>query len=93
MSEKFPFMIGMPKSTLTVEELELVEYVIRLKYDVDLWRRAMAGETLDSLTDRQSFYELGVLVFGQEGFNDLWQSVEISQRVQTLIDTNARNFP
>lgn len=64
-------MKDMPKSTLTNEDLVMQEYIILLKYDLELWQKGFSGQSL-SQKDRELFHELGSLVFGSEGFNDLY---------------------
>ena len=39
-------MYNMPKSTLKVEEIAKTEYIIYLKYDLDLWTRGLNGSNL-----------------------------------------------
>ena len=78
-------MTAMPKSSLTKEELKQQEYIILLKYDLDLWKRGLSGAQLED-EDRDSFHFLGSLVFGPEGFNDLYQNILINNRLQSDID-------
>ena len=40
-------MTAMPKSSLTKEELKQQEYIILLKYDLDLWKRGLSGAQLE----------------------------------------------
>ena len=84
-------MAAMPKSSLTKEELKQQEYIILLKYDLDLWKKGLSGAQLNDL-DRDSFHSLGSLVFGPEGFNDLYQNIAINNRLQSDIDQQARLF-
>ena len=39
-------MKSLPKSTITKDDLAFQEYIIYLKYDLDLWQRGLRGETL-----------------------------------------------
>ena len=64
-------MAGMPRSTLTVDEIAQQEYIIYLKYDLPLWQSGLAGQPL-SESRRRSFHNLGSLVMGAEGFNSLY---------------------
>ena len=82
----------MPKSTLTLVELGKTEYIVYLKYDLNLWTRGLTGKSLIGIQQLTSFHTLGYLVMGAEGFNDLYQSIEINNRVQTEIDANFRLF-
>ena len=91
VSDKFPFMAAMPKSSLSIEELQQQEYIIMLKYDLDLWKRGLDGQELDD-EQREAFHQIGSLVFGPEGFNDLYQGININNRIQSGIDQQARLF-
>jgi len=64
-------MRGMPKSTLSLEEVARLEYIIYLKYDLNQWQKGLEGQPL-SVTSRNSFHQLGLLAMGAEGFNDLY---------------------
>lgn len=81
----------MPKSSLTLKEAAFLEYVIYLKNDITLWRKGFEGLIL-AIEDRDAFYNLGKASLTEEGFNDIFQSVEITKRIQTEIDTNVRLF-
>lgn len=72
LTDEYPFMSGMPKSTLTSEELSKTDYIIFLKYDLSLWHRGLNGQSIIGLQQRTSFHTLGYLVMGAEGFNDLY---------------------
>lgn len=85
-------MSNMPKSTLTEDELKLTDYIILLKYDLQLWIKGLQGQTITSQQARTSFYTLGYLVMGPEGFNDLFQGITITSRIQNEIDENFRQF-
>ena len=76
----YPWMKNLPKSTITKDDLAFQEYIIYLKYDLDLWQRGLRGE---SLTQREKayFYKLGTLAMGSEGFNDLYQSMPINNKI------------
>ena len=72
LTDEYPFTSGMPKSTLTSEELAKTDYIIFLKYDLSLWHRGLNGQSIIGLQQRTSFHTLGYLVMGAEGFNDLY---------------------
>ena len=76
----YAWMKGMPKSRLTKDDLAFQEYIIYLKYDLDLWRRGLSGGSLTS-SERAYFYKLGSLAMGSEGFNDLYQSLPINNKL------------
>ena len=88
---KYPFMSRMPKSTLSEQELDELEYIIYLKSDLYLWRAGISGMPL-SKDERRVFHALGTQVMGAEGFNDLYQSILISKRLQTEIDSNVKLY-
>ena len=70
----------MPKSTITKDDLAFQEYIIYLKYDLELWKRGLSGATLTT-RERAYFYKLGGLAMGSEGFNDLYQSMPINNKL------------
>ena len=71
IASSYPYMAGMPKSELTAANIAEMEYIIYLKYSIDLWERGVEGQ-LTTTTQRQSFHELGSQIMGKEGFNDFY---------------------
>ena len=49
LTDEYPYMSGMPKSTLTSEELARTDYIIFLKYDLSLWQRGLNGQNIIGL--------------------------------------------
>ena len=73
-------MSAMPKSTLSIDEVTFLEYIVYLKYDINLWRKGLSGKSL-TLEERKFFYALSTNVMTNEGLNDLYQGVVISKKV------------
>jgi len=40
-------MSAMPKSTLSSDEVTFMEYIVYLKYDINLWRKGLSGQSLN----------------------------------------------
>ena len=81
----------MPKSTLGIADLDKLEYVIYLKNDLGVWRSGLEGTTL-STTDRDTFHALGTQVMGDEGFNDFYQGLKLTNSIQRNIDSQTRLY-
>ena len=84
-------MSAMPKSTLSIDEVTFMEYIVYLKYDINLWRKSLSGQSLNR-EERNSFYALSTKVMTNEGLNDLYQGAIITNKVQQDIDASIRLF-
>ena len=84
-------MSAMPKSTLSIDEVTFMEYIVYLKYDINLWRKGLSGQSLNR-EERNLFYALSTKVITNEGLNDLYQGAIITNKVQQDIDASIRLF-
>ena len=86
-----PLLAGMPKTTLTSQELDQIDSLGTKLYG-DYWVRGLSNESDLTVEERDRYYALGTKLLSPEGFSTFYQGQVISGRVQDEIDRTARAF-